>query len=65
MTSNYPGEGRSASDSRDGYTYYAELLVAVDGQGPSLPQPRVTVDDLGPDLRAERDRTVRFDDTWT
>jgi hypothetical protein len=79
VTSNYPDEGRSASDGggyqarhafrtsdpdhptraelRDDYTYYAELLVAVDGQSLSLPQPRATLDDPGPDLS--------FDDTWT
>jgi hypothetical protein len=79
VASNYPDEGRSASDSggyqarhafgtgdadhptraelRDSYTYYAELLVAVDGQSLSLPQPRAIQDDAGPD--------PRFDDTWT
>jgi hypothetical protein len=79
VSSNYPGEGRSANDSggyqarhalrtggasrpapaelRVSYTYYAELLVAVDGQSLSLPQPRAALDDPGPGLR--------FDDTWT
>jgi hypothetical protein len=77
VTSNYPDEGRSASDSGgyqarhalaggdhptraelpDSYTYYAELLVAVDGQSLSLPQPRATLDDPTPD--------PCFDDTWT
>jgi hypothetical protein len=77
VASNYPDEGRSASDSGgyqarhalgdadhptraelgDSYTYYAELLVAVDGQSLSLPQPRATLDDPGPD--------PSFDDTWT
>ena len=94
VTSNYPDEGRSASDSGgyqarhafragdadhptraelgDSYTYYAELLVAVDGQSLSLPQPRAAVDDPEPDLRTDRttrpswdDMVARFDDTWT
>jgi hypothetical protein len=84
VASNYPDEGRSASDSngyqarhafrpgdsshptrtepRDSYTYYAELLVAVDGHGLSLPPPRASLDDPGP---AALDMTVGFDDTWT
>jgi len=60
------------AEQQDSYTYYAELLIAVDGHSLSLPQPRATVDDLGPDLRTDRavrpswdDMVARFDDTWT
>jgi hypothetical protein len=62
MTSSYPDGERSASDP-DSYTYYAELLVAVDGQ--SLPKPRLALDDPRPGLRPDRDLPARFDDTRT
>jgi hypothetical protein len=69
---DHPACTGARAELRDSYAYYAELLVAVDGHGLSIPQPRAALDDLRRDLETDcagqqscDDMVARFDDTWT
>jgi hypothetical protein len=54
---DHAGYDGTRAKLQDSYIYYAELLVAVDGQSLPVPQPRAAPDD--------RDQNPRFGDTRT
>lgn len=51
----------------DGYAYYAELLIAVDGHHLPVPQPRTAQDDRETHRASANSKQdmARFGDTWT